>query len=219
MSPPRNGADGLRREMLSASVFAGAAAIFWILLYLGTTSRVKEMIVVFVSVSTVAAFLVYFAATRLLGRRFAEILRLRHLMFGVLIAAPVYLHLVEIYLNARFADVVTTKRLSGLAITFGVAALVVLAFLGLGLAMKRWLPRFERLAFPLAALGSLLLPHLATDVHGRAAFDFQRTEPVNRAVQRHRGKNTSRSHPGRIKLPAIENTRSKSMAASFLVFG
>ena len=78
MSPPRNGADGLRREMLSASVFAGAAAIFWILLDLGTTSRVKEMIVVFVSVSTVAAFLVYFAATRLLGRRFAEILRLRH---------------------------------------------------------------------------------------------------------------------------------------------
>jgi type I phosphodiesterase/nucleotide pyrophosphatase len=184
MSSPGNGTGGLRRDILSASVFAGAAAVFWILLYLGTTARVKELIIVFVSVSTVAAFSAYLAATRLLGSRFAEGLRLRYLMFGVLIAVPVYLHLVETYVNTRYGDIVTTKRLSGLAITCGVALLVVLAFLALGVAIKRWLPRFERPAFLLVALGSLVLPHLATDVHGRAAFDFQRGELVSRATQR-----------------------------------
>lgn len=183
MRSPTNGTAGLGREILSASAFAGAAAIFWILLYLGTTARVKGMVFLVVSISAVAPFLAYFAATRLLGRWFAERLRLGYLMFGVLVAVPVYLHLVEKFLNAHYADILTTRRLTGLAITLGVTVLVVLAFLGLGLGVKRWLPRFERPAFLVVALASLALPHLATDLRGREAFDFQRAELRSRAIQ------------------------------------
>jgi len=183
MRPSSGGTTSLAREALAAGALTAAALVFWILLYLGTSAGLKRLVVLVVLVSAAAAFLGYVTVTRLAAARVLGRLRLDYLLLSVLVAVPVYLSLGESYVNTHYADVITTKRASGIAVVLVFAALIVAAYQLVGFATRRWLPRWNRPLFVLVAVVSLVLPHLATSARGREAFEFPATEVRSRAVQ------------------------------------